>query len=86
MAKYFAVNWVYWKSDLDRDHAHEMMTRVLLDHIVRIVKESTDVTIDMKNRRPYPEHPLILAGIFPRRTSKDREYRYDVFAWKSGQE
>ncbi|THH03525.1 hypothetical protein EW145_g6185 [Phellinidium pouzarii] len=66
MAKYFAIQWVYWKPYLDWDHAHEMMTRVLLDHIVRI--KDADVIIDLKNKRPYPLPPIYAAVREPKRT------------------
>ncbi|THH05752.1 hypothetical protein EW145_g4568 [Phellinidium pouzarii] len=66
MAKYFSIQWVYWKPYLDWDHAHEMMTRVLLDHIVRI--KDADVIIDLKNKRPYPLPPIYAAVREPKRT------------------
>ncbi|THH01592.1 hypothetical protein EW145_g6883 [Phellinidium pouzarii] len=51
MARYYEAQWVYWRKELDDDHAHEMMTRVLLDHIVRIEENNSEVKIDLKKQR-----------------------------------
>ncbi|THG96496.1 hypothetical protein EW145_g7771 [Phellinidium pouzarii] len=59
MARYFSVNWVYWRGELNDDHAHEMMARVFLDHIVRIDHENADVIINLKKRRPMPTYSLL---------------------------
>ncbi|THG93077.1 hypothetical protein EW145_g8480, partial [Phellinidium pouzarii] len=59
MACYFAINWVYWRGELSDYHAHEMMVRVFLDHIVRIEQDNADVTINLKKKRPMPTYSLL---------------------------
>ncbi|THG93488.1 hypothetical protein EW145_g8362 [Phellinidium pouzarii] len=51
MARYYNVPWVYWRKELNDYHAHEMMTRVLLDYIMRIIEKNEDVPLYLKENR-----------------------------------
>ncbi|CUA69832.1 Nebulin-related-anchoring protein [Rhizoctonia solani] len=69
MFRYILPEWAH-RPDLDDEHVHEALMRLLLAEIVKIEDNGTDIEIDVGGRQPPPPPPGV--NPFPHSASKSR--------------